>query len=58
MVKDGSYKSEFELRFHKMIVVGFPHLMQNNDFSHHNKMRGVCFTHICRIIRDFIQLCI
>lgn len=44
--------------FHKLVIIGVPHMMPNNDQPALNKPKAVSFKHITGMIKNFDQLCV
>lgn len=40
------------------MVIGVPHVLQNNDHPSLNKSKAISFKHIYRTIKNFNQLCL
>lgn len=43
----------FQLDLHKLVVIGVPHVLQNNDQPSMNKSKAMSFKHIYRMIKNF-----
>lgn len=43
----------FRLNLHKLVVIGVPHVLQNNDHPSLNKSKAISFKHIYRMIKNF-----
>lgn len=48
----------FRLDIHKLVVIGVPHVLQNNDQPSLNKSKAISFKQICCMIKNFNQLCL
>jgi hypothetical protein len=48
----------FRLDIHKLVVVGVPHVLQNNDQPSMNKSKAISFKQICCMVKNFNQLCL
>lgn len=48
----------FRLDIHKLVVIGVPHVLQNNDQPSMNKSKAISFKQICCMIKNFNQLCL
>ena len=46
------------MEFHKIVIIGVPHMMPNNDQPALNKPKAVIFKHITGMIKNFDQLCV
>ena len=56
--KDDPAEEGTRLNFHKLVIIGVPHVLQNNDQPHLNKAKAISFKHIYSMIKNFYQLCL
>jgi len=49
--------SRFRMDFHKLVVLGVPHAMQNSSGHVARPARTMSFKHICSVLKHFFELC-
>ena len=46
------------MTFHKLVIIGVPHILPNNVQPSLNKAKSISFKHISSILKNFYELCL
>ena len=49
--------SRFQMDFHKLVVLGVPHALQNSSGVMTRPAKAMSFKHICSVLKHFYELC-